>query len=203
MRLFVGLDIEEDICRRIVRFMDGVRGFAPEARWVRPESLHVTLTFVGERPSEFLEEMKTALATIKSPSLEIAFHGYGFFPNPKSARVFWLGIEAGPALAELAKRVDAALTTLGVEKEEHTYSPHLTLARGGDKPGSPHRIKGDAPNKNFEGLQRRLLAMATPEFGSMTAREFFIYQSRLGRGGSRYTKIAAFALGSPVQPEAR
>jgi 2'-5' RNA ligase len=202
MRLFVALDIEEEIRGRIVRFMDGVRGFAPDARWVRAESLHVTLKFAGENPPEFVEEMKTALATIKSPSFEIAFRAYGFFPNPNSPRVFWLGIEAGPALAELAGRVDTALTKLGVEKEEHVYSPHLTLARGGGRSGSPHRQKGDAPSKNFEELQRRLSAMRAPEFGSMTANKFFIYQSQLGRGGSQYTKIAAFAMGLPAQVEA-
>ena len=50
MRLFVALDIDEDIRGRIARFLDGVRGFAPDARWVRPESLHVTLKFIGEMP---------------------------------------------------------------------------------------------------------------------------------------------------------
>ena len=198
MRIFVALDIEEEIGERIVRFMDGVRGFAPDARWVRPESLHVTLKFVGEKPPEFVEEMKTALATIKSPSFEIAFRGYGFFPNPNAPRVFWVGIESGPALAALAGRIDTALTKLGVEKEEHDYSPHLTLARGGGRSGSPHRQKGDAPNRNFEELQRRLSAMRVPEFGSMTVREFFIYQSHTGRGGSQYAKIEEFAMKLPT-----
>ena len=49
MRLFVALDIDDAIRDRIARFLDGVRGFAPDARWVRPESLHVTLKFIGEQ----------------------------------------------------------------------------------------------------------------------------------------------------------
>jgi 2'-5' RNA ligase len=202
MRIFVALDIEEEIRTRIARFMDGIRGFVPDARWVRPESLHVTLKFVGEKPPEFAEEMKIALAAIKSPSFEIAFRGYGFFPNPNSPRVFWVGIEAGSSLAELAGCVDAALTKLGLEKEEQVYSPHLTLARGGGRSGSPHRQKGDAPNGIFGELQRRLSAMRVPEFGSMTATEFFIYQSHTGRGGSQYTKIERFAMKSPTHKEA-
>lgn len=201
MRVFVALDIEEEIRRRIACFMEGVRGFAPNARWVRPEALHVTLKFVGEKPSEFVEEMKTALATVRLPPFDIAFRGYGFFPNPNSARVFWVGIETGPALAELASRVDAALTKLGVEKEAHVYNPHLTVARGGGKSGNPHRQKGDRLNKNFEELQRRLSAMSTPEFGSMTASEFFIYESHLARGGSQYTKIEKFAMESSTHKE--
>ena len=41
MRLFVALDIADEIRQRIARFMEGVREFAPEPRWVREESLHV------------------------------------------------------------------------------------------------------------------------------------------------------------------
>jgi 2'-5' RNA ligase len=47
MRLFVALDIDDNLRGRIARFLDGVRGFAPDARWARPESLHVTLKFIG------------------------------------------------------------------------------------------------------------------------------------------------------------
>lgn len=202
MRIFVALDIEEEIRRRIVRFMEGVRGFAADARWVRPESLHVTLKFIGEKPPEFVEEMKTALSAIKSPPFEFAFRGYGFFPNPKSARVFWVGIEAGPALAELAHHVEEALMKLGVEKEAHGYNPHLTLARGGGKSGHPHRQRGDGPNNNFEQLRRRLSAMSRPEFGSMRTSEFFIYESHLGRGGSQYAKIEKFVMKSPSRKRA-
>ena len=49
MRIFIALDIDDAIRKRIELFMDGVRGFAPEARWVRPESLHVTLKFIGNK----------------------------------------------------------------------------------------------------------------------------------------------------------
>jgi 2'-5' RNA ligase len=52
MRIFVALDIEESIRIRIERFVEGVRGFAPDVCWVSPESLHITLKFIGTR---FLE----------------------------------------------------------------------------------------------------------------------------------------------------
>jgi 2'-5' RNA ligase len=54
--------------------------------------------------------------------------------------------------------------------------------------------KEDVPNRSFQRLQEKLSAMPAPEFGTMTAREFFLYQSQLSRGGSRYTKLSAFAL---------
>jgi 2'-5' RNA ligase len=194
MRLFIALDIEESIRQRIAKFMEGVREFAPDARWVRPESLHVTLKFIGERKDETVEEIQRALETVEVHAIEFSFRGHGFFPAPKSARVFWLGIEAGPGLASLASSVDGTLVALGIPKEAHAYSPHLTLARGGSGSGAPGRSKDDRPNRAFQRLQEKLAARPPAEFGTMTAREFYLYQSRLGPKGSTYTKIASFVL---------
>jgi 2'-5' RNA ligase len=194
MRVFIALDIEDAIRDRISRFMDGVREFAPDARWVRPESLHVTLKFIGEKSAEAVEQVKEALAAVKGQPVEMGFRGHGFFPTAKSARVFWVGIESGPALASLANAVDDVTAGLGIPKEERALNAHLTLARGGGGSGSPRRQNGDRSNKSFQHLQEKLSALSAPDFGTMTAHEFFLYQSQLSRGGSRYTKIARFAL---------
>jgi len=194
MRLFVALDIDDPIRERIARFLDGVRDFAPDVHWVRPESLHVTLKFIGEFPDESAEKMKQVLATVAGGGIEVVFCGSGFFPTARSARVFWIGIEAGPQLAILAKAVDEATATLGIAREDRAFSPHLTLARGGGGSGSPRQPAGDRANRAFQKLQEKLAAMPAPEFGTMIAHEFFLYRSELGRGGPRYTKIARFPL---------
>ena len=198
MRIFIALDIDNAIRERIQRFVDGVQGFAPDARWVRPASMHVTLKFIGEKSDEAVAAIKGALTKLKfedtqAAGIEISFRGYGFFPTSKAPRVFWVGIEAGPQLAALAKLVDETTAALGVPKEEHAFSPHLTLSRRGGS-GAPRWRKGDVPNQSFLRLQEKLAALPAPEFGTMTAREFFLYQSQLGRGGSRYTKIARFGI---------
>jgi len=194
MRVFIALDIDDGIRQRIQRFIEGVSGFAPDARWVRPESLHVTLKFIGEKAIESVEEIKRALSCIRAQSMEVTFRGYGFFPTAKAARVFWVGIESGPQLASLAQAVDEATFALGLPKEDHPFTAHLTLARGGGRSGDPRGRKDDAPNKNFHRLRGKLAALPTPDFGTMAAREFLLYQSQLSPGGSRYTKIARFAL---------
>jgi 2'-5' RNA ligase len=191
MRIFIALDIDDTIRDRIRLFMEGVRGFAPDARWVRSESLHVTLKFIGEKPAEAVEAIKRALSSVQAEPMEITFRGIGFFPTVKSPRVFWVGIESGPQLTSLASTVDEAMAALSIPKEDHVFSPHLTLARGGGS-GAPRWRQGDGPNKNFQRLQEKLAAMPAPEFGTMTARDFFLYESQLLRGGSRYTKIARF-----------
>jgi len=194
MRLFVALDIDEATRERIVRFVDGVEPFAPEARWVRPESLHVTLKFIGEQKDEVVAQVKEKLQTIAAHRCEIQFRGYGFFPNPKSARVFWIGMQAGPELGALASEIDARMAELGIEKEDRPFSPHLTLARAGGGSGSPRWRKDDRPNRVFQKLQDRLSALPPPEFGAITPREFFLYQSKLSPEGSIYTKLAGFPL---------
>ncbi len=194
MRIFIALDIDDAIRARLQQFLEGVTGFAPDARWVRPESMHVTLKFVGWKSPEAVEEIKQALNPIRAAAFELSFRGYGFFPTAKSPRVFWIGIQAGPELAALAKAVDETTAALGVPKEEHEFSPHLTLARRGGS-GAPGWRKGDVASPVFQRLQKRLTAMPALDFGTMTAREFFLYQSQPMRGGARYTKIACFGLG--------
>lgn len=194
MRVFVALDIDDAIRDLIARFLDGVCGFAPDARWARPESLHITLKFIGERPDEDAEKIKRTLETIEAAPVELNFRGYGFFPGARAPRVFWIGIEAGPNLTALATTVDEKLASLQIPKEEHAFTPHLTLARGAGGSGSPRKQKSDRPNHSFQRLQEKLSALPTPEFGTMTAREFFLYQSQLSPGGSKYTKLAGFAL---------
>jgi len=194
MRIFIGIDLTEEIRARITRFLEGVSGFAPEARWMRPESLHVTLKFIGEQKPEQVEAVAQRLHAIKSHAIETRMSGYGFFPTLKAPRVFWIGIHAGPALAELAGGIDESLSELGVPRETRPFSPHLTLARAGGRSGDPKWRKGDGPNATFAVLQKRMAAMGELEFGTMTADKFILYQSQLSPAGSKYTKLECFPM---------
>ncbi|HST13147.1 MAG TPA: RNA 2',3'-cyclic phosphodiesterase [Terriglobales bacterium] len=194
MRLFIALDISDEIRQRIGRFVEGVSGFASEARWGQLESIHITLKFIGEQPSESIPTLQHQLGEVHVPPFPLTFSGFGFFPTPKSARVFWIGIQAGPELQQLASKIDGATAQIGIPKEDRVFSPHLTLARKSGGSGAPRRQKDDGPNRAFQRLQEKLATMPSPEFGTMTAREFFLYQSQLSRAGSRYTKLHGFPL---------
>jgi RNA 2',3'-cyclic 3'-phosphodiesterase len=196
LRLFVAIDIEDAIRERIARFLEGICGFAPEARWVKPESLHITLKFIGEQSEEELPKIKQAMKEIQGQEVELRFRGHGFFPNARRPRIFWIGVEAGENLAALAGEINRSLAGLGVPKEEHSYNPHITLAR---MRGSQTRGRSGEKSEDddLRRLQEKLAALSSPEFGEMTAREFFLYQSQSAPGGSKYTKLERFALSSP------
>jgi RNA 2',3'-cyclic 3'-phosphodiesterase len=196
MRIFIGIDLDPEVRTRIERFLEAVESFAPEARWVRPESLHITLKFVGEQTPERVQAITEHLQLVESSAFEIRAGGYGFFPTAKAPRVFWIGIHSGPQLAELAENIDMATAELGIPREDRPYSPHLTLARASARrsSGSPKWRKGDGPNATFAVLEKRLAAMGELDFGAMTAHEFILYQSQLSPKGSKYTKLQRFPM---------
>lgn len=192
MRIFAGLDLDDEIRDRIARFIAEMSGLAPDVRWVTAESLHVTLKFIGEKPDPVVEQVQEHLTAISEPGFDVAFQGCGFFPTANSARVFWIGIEAGPALAKLTAQIEHALAEIGIPTEARTFSPHLTVARAGS--GAPSRNNVDKPSQRFAALQRKLAQLPTPDFGTMAAHEFFLYCSQLSSLGPRYSKLARFEL---------
>ena len=196
MRIFIGIDLDPEVRARIGRFLEGVEGFAPDARWVRPESLHITLKFIGEQPPERVEAIAERLRRVEGNAFEIRAGGYGFFPTAKAPRVFWIGIHTGPRLAELAESIDIATAELGIPREDRPYSPHLTLARAGAerRSGSPKGRKGAGSNAKFGVLEKLLAGIGELDFGTMTANEFILYQSQLSPAGSKYTKLQRFRM---------
>ena len=186
MRVFVALDIPAEVRRAIGEMIARLRDVARGARWVRAEGVHVTLKFIGEIPAERVAAVEQALRDVRSVGIaapvEAKFRGAGFFPNERHPRVFWAGVEASPNLAELARAVDARLTPLGIAAETREFRPHLTLARFKSEDGLPR-------------LREEIKKLEPFDFGSMRASEFHLFQSQLGAGGAKYTKLASFPFG--------
>lgn len=185
MRIFIALDIPAEVRDRLSQYVERVRPWATDARWARIESLHVTLKFIGEVSDAKVAEIKAALAPIKAQPFQVEFKEIGFFPNPRSARVFWAGVSASDALPQLASTIETAVEKLGIPREKRAYHAHLTLARAPE---------GGSSRYCFRLLQERLSSEAPPQFGTMFAQEFFLYQSQIMRGGARYTKLQRFPL---------
>ena len=196
MRLFVALDIDSEIRRRIGEFRNQMRTLAPDVRWVGPETFHVTLQFLGE--SEKLDEIRAALQQVKGTAVPMAFRSAGFFPNPKSPRVFWIGIESNEHLQKLANSIGAALKPLGFERDAGPYKPHLTLARAGS--GRPKPVRGEQCAPGLLAVRAKLESLAPVEFGRMTAREFCLYESKLSPTGAQYAKMARYSLSESALP---
>ena len=190
MRLFIALDIDADIRERITAFRSHMRMHATDVRWVGPETFHITLQFLGE--TKKLDGIRHALKEIECAPVALAFHGAGFFPNPKSPRVFWVGIESDENLQALAAAVAHATRPLGFERDAGPFTPHLTLARSGS--GRPRPVPGERAASGLQRVRDELAKLPQPDFGTMTAHEFFLYESHLSPAGAQYEKRAAYRL---------
>src|SRR5207247_11258481 len=113
---------------QIQRELEPLRG---KARWVAPASIHITLKFIGEIPDKRIEAIDTAISRLTWKAFIVTVSGVGFFPGNRSPRVFWAGIKA-PTMQELAEQLDSRLESLGFEKENREFRPHITLARARD-----------------------------------------------------------------------
>jgi 2'-5' RNA ligase len=182
MRIFIAIDIPENVRSEIREVVESLRPATGGLRWSRPEGLHITLKFIGEIPVNKVDEVGTLLLRIPpAGAINISIRGAGFFPHEKRPRVFWLGVQSGPELAALAKQIDRELAALGIATEAREYSPHLTLAR----------MNGET---NISGLAEKLRKIEPLDMGSFLAREYHLFQSQPAAGGSIYTKLVRIPL---------
>ena len=180
MRLFVALDLREDVRQAVRELIARLKPASRSARWVRPESMHVTLKFIGHEAPEKLEAIRSALTSIRSPQpVELDFRGIGFFPNDRRPRVIWCGMEASANLAPLAEDIERALEPLGIAPESRDFTPHLTLARFN-------------PPTRADELVRAAAEFQSRELGSARETEFHLFESMLRPTGAEYRKLASY-----------
>ncbi|HEY1470290.1 MAG TPA: RNA 2',3'-cyclic phosphodiesterase [Candidatus Acidoferrum sp.] len=180
MRLFVAIQVPSAIRSAIAAFIQEFRAIAPQTKWVRAETIHITLKFIGGTDPGNLHRIETALAGIRSDQpVTMEFRGMGFFPNEKRPRVFWIGTQSSLNLKALAADIDQSLHQLGFPMEDRPFTPHLTLARF-DTAVLPPKLAAVAKEN------------AARSFGSLTSREFHLIESKLKSTGAEYTTLQSF-----------
>lgn len=100
-------------------------------KWVDPDNFHLTLRFLGETDSDqeksivrFLE----GLGAVRTP-FQMQVKGAGIFGGYKNPRVIFLQVAENEVLKILASEIENYSVSLGFQKSEHRYNPHLTLGR--------------------------------------------------------------------------
>ena len=124
-RLFFALwpdDRQRDRLRDIISPMSkSIEGtLAYRGNW------HVTLAFVGEFPEEKIPELQLAASKIVVEPFRLRFDRVEFWPRQKLACL--IGASVPPELERLVGSVNDVLGAFGIEPEEFTYRPHVTVA---------------------------------------------------------------------------
>ena len=127
-RLFVALDLADETREGIVIW--GREALAdPALRPVAPESLHVTLAFLGNRPEREVERIAAAVRASAGPAPWVELRDPEQRPPRGRARLFAL-----PAISPGAEALQAVLAQRLVEEgfyepEKRPFWPHVTVAR--------------------------------------------------------------------------
>lgn len=132
MRLFIAIEIPDEIKKEMVKVQEQLRKAKVEASWTRAEGMHLTLKFLGEVPEMKVPEIVTGLQTAAEGigQLQLEVKGVGTFPNPRNARVVWIGLSGDIGkLSKLQEAVEEAMARIGLAREERKFTVHLTLGR--------------------------------------------------------------------------
>jgi 2'-5' RNA ligase len=117
--------------------------------------------------------------------MSLCAEGVGFFPNPRSPRVIWVGInDREGRLVDLQQQIETAVGPFSAEPGEKNFTGHVTLGR----------LKNPRP-ADIRDLAARAQSHEKRLFGEWTAHEIEIIRSELSPAGARYTSLAAFRLG--------
>jgi len=152
-------------------------------KWVNPEVLHITLSFLGdtsEQQVNYISEQLKEIATGYS-SMELHFKELGVFRNIRKPRVFWIGLERNELLENLQGEIEVMLRDYGINRENKPFSPHLTIAR-------IKRIE------NIDNLKYWLKKYRGKTIQRTKIGEVIYYESRLTSNGPIYNSIKKFPL---------
>jgi len=143
IRAFIAIQLPDQVKCDLSQLLDRIRpGQERAVKWVNPDSIHLTLKFLGNIPAEKAVDIAqaTSEAAAEAKPITLELQGLGAFPNLRYPRVVWVGVGGDVQLiAHLQRRIDQALIHLGFPTERREFSPHLTLGRARDKATSQER----------------------------------------------------------------
>lgn len=183
-RLFVALDLPDEVREGIVAW--GREALAdPALRPVAPESLHITLAFLGYRPEKEIERIAAVVEEGAAPAPWVELRGAEQRPPRGRARLFAL-----PAISPGAESLQAGLEQRLVEKgfykpEKRPFWPHVTVARVRPEARGSRRpaVVSEPPGPIPEWLEEPRISVR------MT-----LYRSVLQPAGARYVPLAQVQL---------
>ena len=170
-RLFIAIDMPESVTSLLVDLNPHIRG----VRWLKPEQIHLTVSFLGNVGPIAEESLRERLVAIRFTAFFMPVTGVGTFPAKGRPNVIWAGVGSGhPQLFHVYKQVQEAALGAGLEPELRAWHPHITFARCRDL--SP------------ETVRPFLKKHAELDAGLVRVESFSLYSSIPGPIGSAYTR---------------
>ena len=185
MRQFLAVELSGELRDDLVSLQQQLRTEADGWRWVKPQSIHLTLRFLGEVAPELDASCREAWRTVAAgaPPFTVRLDGVGSFPPRGRPRVLWVGVREDGSegrLASLAAAFETAAREAGFERENRPFRPHLTLARA-------RRSGGGTLPELHEFVSRSALEVERA----------VLFRSELLPSGARYSVLESFSFQAP------
>jgi RNA 2',3'-cyclic 3'-phosphodiesterase len=182
-RLFVALELPADVRGALAAWAreQGAGAGIVRLRLVEPESLHVTLCFLGSRPMGDVDQIaaagRVALSALPAPQLTL---DEAFWLPPRRPRVLAVALAEHEArlVAVQSALADALAAGEFYEPETRPFRAHVTVAR----------VPRDA--------HVRPQKLPAPQPVGFTGGRVTLFASRLGKGPARYEALATVTLSS-------
>jgi len=183
LRLFIAIDIPDEIKRAISELIGRLKKTGSDVKWVRPETVHITLKFLGEVEESKIKAITDRLEMIskRHAPFELEAVGTGVFPDYSRPRVLWIGIRQNEEVQKIYEEINTELKALGFEEENRAFKPHLTIGRVKSRSGLNQTLK------TLRGFSKR-------DFGKISVKEILLMKSTLKPTGAEYEKIHVSAL---------
>jgi 2'-5' RNA ligase len=187
MRVFIAVDIDQTIRAALGDLQQQLQKKADirksDVKWVKPDSIHLTLKFLGEIEDKQVADVCNIVKDVASrhKGFELCIESVGCFGG-KSARVVWVDVGQGKEnLLQLQKDLEQQLAEAGWPPEEREFAGHLTLCRVKD---SKAGLKLAQTVENYRDLK----------LGTISVGSVCVYQSQLTPSGPIYTVLGNYQL---------
>jgi 2'-5' RNA ligase len=184
IRTFIAFDLPDTVLSALGRVQDDLKHRGLKAKWVRLQSIHLTLKFLGDIKADQVDPVAHQLAAAArgTGSLTLGAKGIGVFPNIRRPHVIWAGLSGDlETLGELQRNIDRALSEIGFTREKRSFKGHLTLGR----------FKGRTDSRK---VAEALEALAGFDTRTFTARQLVLFKSRLEPTGAVYSQLKQVPL---------
>jgi 2'-5' RNA ligase len=175
LRSFIAIELPESTVNLLVKLQQEFKKCGADVRWIKPGSVHLTLKFLGNINENNVDEIVELLRRVskKYEAFNLTLSGIGVFPNNRSPRVLWVGIDINDSLTRLQNDIEKEISLFGFEKEKRKFTPHLTLGRF-----KSSREKG--------ALMDKIDLYHDNRFSSIYVRSVLLMRSDLGQTGAKY-----------------
>ncbi|MBC7110187.1 MAG: RNA 2',3'-cyclic phosphodiesterase [Archaeoglobi archaeon] len=178
IRCFVAVNLNDEIKKELEKLQKRFEDLP--LKFVKPESMHITLKFLGEVEESRVRRLMEKMEEIRARSFTLRVEGLGVFPNERVPRVLWAGVSGD--FREVYHEVERITSELGFPKEKRAFHPHVTIAR----------IKYLSPSERDEMIGR--IKGISFEGGEMRVESIELMKSTLLRTGAVYEPLKSVRL---------